>query len=48
VEDVGGIGGFFKFLQTIHGEDEEEAAGMRQWARSLGWKEVRPRPEGLL
>ena len=48
VEDVGGVGGFFEFLRTIHGGDAEEAARMRQWARGNGWKEVRPRAEGLL
>lgn len=48
VEDVGGISGLFEFLKAIHGEDAEEAARMRQWARGLGWKEVRPRAEGLL
>ena len=48
VEDVGGVGGFFEFLRTIHGADAEEEARMRQWARGLGWKEVRPRAEGLL
>lgn len=48
VEDVGGIGGFFDFLRTIHGEDAEEAARMRKWARGNGWKEVVPKAEGLV
>ena len=48
MEDVGGVYGFFDFLRTVHGEDADEATRMRVWARSLGWKEVRPKPESLL
>lgn len=48
VEDVGGVDGFFDFIRKIHGEDAEEAASMRQWARSLGWKGIVPKPSGLL
>lgn len=48
VEDVGGVGGFFDFIRTIHGENAEEAASLREWARSLGWKGIVPKPEGLL
>lgn len=40
VEDVGGIGGYFDFIRTIHGEDAPKAASMRTWARSLGWKGI--------
>jgi hypothetical protein len=37
-DDVGGLGGFIGFLQTIHaGEDAEERRSTLNWARSLGW-----------
>lgn len=48
VEDVGGVDGFFDFIRTIHGEDAEEAASLRTWARGLGWKEIIPKAEKLL
>ena len=48
VEDVGGIGGYFDFIRNIHGEDAEEAASLRVWARSLGWKEIVPKPGKIL
>lgn len=48
VEDVGGVSGLFDFIQSIHGEDAEEAASLRQWARSQGWKEIVPKSERLL
>ena len=48
VEDVGGIGGYFDFIRTIHGEDAQEAASLRTWARSLGWKEIVPKAGTLL
>ena len=48
VEDVGGPNGFLDFIQKIHGEDQEEATYLRQWARGLGWKEIVPKPNTLL
>lgn len=48
VEDVGGIGGYFDFIRTIHGEDAQEAASLRTWARSLGWKGIVPKAGTLL
>ena len=48
VEDVGGANGFLDFIEKIHGEDTEEAASLRQWARSLGWREIVPKPNVLL
>lgn len=38
LDDVGGLRGFANFLGTIfEGEDKEEIANMRRWARSFGW-----------
>lgn len=38
LDDVGGLSGFADFLGTIYeGEDKEESADARAWARSLGW-----------
>lgn len=48
VEDVGGISGFFDFIRTIHGEDANEVAEMRAWARGLGWTGATVKPEKLL
>ncbi len=37
-DDVGGLGGFADFLETIYeGEDKKQASNARAWARSLGW-----------
>ena len=48
IEDVGGPSGFFDFLRTIHGEDKEEAAGLRSWAKGQGWTGTTGKPEALL
>ena len=49
VEDVGGPGGFFDFIRTIHGDNSEKAVSLREWARSQGWKGVLPKdPRSLL
>lgn len=37
MDDVGGIGGYCDFLDSIHDSNKEEAQSYRQWARSLGW-----------
>lgn len=37
LDDVGGIGGFAEMLKTLHGDDREEAASMREWANEQGW-----------
>ena len=38
LDDVGGLSGFADFLGIIHeGEDKEESANARAWAKSLGW-----------
>lgn len=48
IEDVGGPGGFFDLLRTIHGEDKEEAAGYRTWAKGQGWTGTIGKAETLL
>ena len=35
VDDVGGIGGFCKFLETINGNNLEEKRSYKTWANSL-------------
>lgn len=38
LDDVGGLSGFADFLGIIYeGEDKEEGANTRAWAKSLGW-----------
>lgn len=48
VDDCGGIYGYLNMLRTINGKDREEAAGMRQWARGLGWTGRKSRAENML
>lgn len=48
IEDVGGPTGFFEFIRDIHGNDPDNAPALREWARSKGWKEIVPKPGGLL
>lgn len=48
LDDVGGIGGYCDFLETIHGNDKEEAQSYRQWARSLGWTGRQVAPDKLV
>ena len=48
IEDVGGANGFLNYIEKIHGEDTEEAASLRQWARGQGWKEIVPKLNTLL
>ena len=37
MDDVGGIHGYVRFLETIHGFDLDERDDMREWARGMGW-----------
>lgn len=37
MDDVGGIGRYIDFLNTIHGTDKEEAKSYREGARGMGW-----------
>lgn len=40
LDDVGGLSGFADFLGVIYeGEDKEESANARAWAKSLGWSD---------
>ena len=48
LDDVGGIGGYCDFLETIHGSDKGEAQAYRQWARSLGWTGRLVAPDKLI
>ena len=48
VDDVGGVGGFCEFLETINGDDPEEKKSYKTWARSLGWTGRMPKPENML
>ena len=48
VDDVGGLGGFHEFLQTVYGDDPDEKAQMKTWARSLGWTGRRKKAENIM
>ena len=48
VDDVGGVGGFCEFLETINGDNPEEKKSYKTWARSLGWTGRMPKPENML
>lgn len=48
VDDVGGISGFCKFLETINGDDPEEKKFYKSWAKGLGWIGRMPKPENIL
>ncbi len=48
VDDCGGIGGYLDMLETIHGDDKEEAQDMRNWARMMGWTGRKSRQEKML
>ena len=48
MDDVGGLGGYLNFLETIHGRDQDEARSMRAWARGMGWTGRRSEPKNML
>ncbi|MCC5896080.1 MAG: hypothetical protein JJU16_11495 [Alkalibacterium sp.] len=49
MDDVGGLSGFASFLKAIHeGEDKEEAAHYRRWAKGMGWNQKKDVPKKLL
>ncbi len=51
MDDVGGLYGYERFLQTINSnrsEDEEEKEDMLVWARSMGWTGRMKKPEMML
>ncbi len=48
VDDVGGIGGFCEFLETINGSDLDKKKFYKEWAKSLGWTGRMSKPENIL
>lgn len=48
MDDVGGIGGYCEFLQTINGTDKEERSDMKEWASDMGWTGRMVKPENIL
>lgn len=49
MDDVGGLGGFARFLETIYeGDDKEEAADSRRWAKYMGWNQKKLAPKKML
>lgn len=48
MDDVGGISGLLDFYRIINGEDPDEKAKMREWARGLGWTGRMSKPEKMV
>lgn len=48
MDDVGGISGLFDFYRIINGDDPDEKAEMREWARGLGWTGRMSKPEKMV
>ena len=48
VEDAGGIHGFLNMLEILNGDDLDEKAEMREWAKGLGWTGKMTKPENML
>ncbi len=48
MDDVGGVGGYINFLRTIHGDDPEEKAKMKDWAKWMGWTGRTKKPDSIL
>ncbi|WP_197029523.1 IS1096 element passenger TnpR family protein [Butyrivibrio sp. AE3004] len=48
LDDVGGISGFYEMLETLAGDNPEEKAEIKSWARSLGWTGRMSKPENML
>ncbi|MCI7498088.1 MAG: hypothetical protein SOT68_00745 [Oscillospiraceae bacterium] len=48
MDNVGGIGGYCEFLQTINGSDKEEKLYMKEWASDMGWTGRMVKPENIL
>lgn len=43
MDDVGGMGGFVRFLDAIYNSDDEEEKELHKtWAKSMGWSNRRP------
>ncbi|HHX29622.1 MAG TPA: plasmid pRiA4b ORF-3 family protein [Clostridiaceae bacterium] len=49
MDDVGGMGGYAKFLYEIYeGEDRQESASLRSWAKSMGWSQAKKEVKKML
>ena len=48
MDDVGGISGLLDFYRIINGDDPDEKAEMREWARGLGWTGRMSKPEKMV
>jgi len=49
MDDVGGLSGFANFLKAINEpEDKQEAADLKRWARSMGWKQQKVIPKKMI
>ena len=48
VEDPGGVYGFYRMLKTLAGDDPEEKASMKAWAKGLGWTGRISDPKNML
>lgn len=48
LDDVGGIGGFHDMLSILNGDDQEEIASTKSWARGLGWTGRLTKPDRML
>ncbi len=47
LDDCGGMSGYMRMLQTIHGDDRDEAAFMKDWARGQGWTGRNVNPKNM-
>ena len=45
---VCGISGLLDFYRIINGDDPDEKAEMREWARGLGWTGRMSKPEKMV
>ena len=48
MDDVCGISGLLDFYRIINGDDPDEKAEMREWARGLGWTGRMSKPEKMV
>ncbi len=51
MDDVGGLYGYQRFLQTINSSDPDEALekeSLKEWAKGMGWTGRKTKPENIL
>ncbi len=51
MDDVGGLYGYQRFLQTINSKDPgdaDEKESMKEWAKGMGWTGRKTKPENIL